>query len=112
MKLLKAILIVFLLFVGFVCYGLFVPKHYMTSYSPDGKYKLIVYAIPKLFSMPGDGSTKCTKVKLYKGWRQIKNNCSECPAFTSSIDITWYLDDKAVNFAKGRGISLETGDCE
>ena len=111
-KWLIIILTVLILFTGFAYYVLFVPTHYQTHYSPDKEYKLIIYAKPKWFSMPGDGNTKCIKVKLYKGFRQIKNNCDDCPAFTSSVDVSWHMPEKTVLFARGRGLSLETGHCE
>ncbi len=111
-KWLMVLCLILLSLAGFFYYALFMPKHFATYRSPDKVYTLKIYKEPKLFSMPGDGSTSCVKVKLYKGFWRIKDNCQDCPAFSSSIDVSWHMNARVVLFAKARGISLDTGDCE
>lgn len=93
-------------------YTLFAPQYLRTYHSPDGQYRLDVYARQKWFSMPGDGSTKCAKLKLYKGFWQVWNDCPRCPAFTNDMYIEWDMENKRVWFARARTIDLETGRCE
>jgi hypothetical protein len=58
----RAVLILAGLMIGSVLIGglalmvFFQPEHYMTHTSPDGRYRLVVYRTPTLFSAPGQGS--------------------------------------------------------
>ncbi|MGV8122341.1 MAG: hypothetical protein AB2L14_21485 [Candidatus Xenobiia bacterium LiM19] len=42
----------------------FAPKKTAVSVSPDGKYRLIVYKVPMLCAMPGQGSDHMAVVEL------------------------------------------------
>ena len=111
----KRTLIYIVLFISVIAIGVyyvfFAPKYIRTSHSPDGEYTLRIYERPKWISMPGDGGTKCAKLKLYKGWWPVMNDCPRCPAFTNDMDVRWDMEAGQVWFAKARTIDLETGEC-
>jgi hypothetical protein len=112
MKRILLIILLALLFIPpLVYYAVFAPDHVQTYHSPDGEYRLEVYARKKWVSMPGDGSTKCAKVELYKGFWRVWNDCPRCPAFTTDIDVRWDLEANKVWYAPARTLDLETGEC-
>ncbi len=63
--------------------------------------------------MPGNGSSRCVKVKLYKGFWRIDQDCDDCPVFSSEVlTPKWDMDAMQVSFALARSVNLITGECE
>ena len=89
----------------------FKPRHVRTEYSPDKQYRLEIYMVPKLFAMPGDGSTYCARFRLYKGYWRVPDDMGDCEAFTNSLEIRWDYSNCIVWVSRGHGIDLYEEDC-
>ena len=109
-KLLPVILIIGAISL-FIYFLFFKPVYVRSEYSPDKVYKLEIYRIPRLFTMPGDGGSDCAYFKLYKGKRRIKDDLEDCEAFVNMLEIEWDYSNCIVWFARGHGIYLDKEDC-
>ncbi|MFK8038545.1 MAG: hypothetical protein AB8B74_09670 [Crocinitomicaceae bacterium] len=105
------VLVVFTL--GLYCYFNFGNVEILSSTSPDGEYRIVIFEQKKWLSIPGNGSSRCVKIKLYKGFWSIEQECNDCPTFSSEIMTPrWDLEAMQVYYAPARSVNLVTGKCE
>ena len=94
-------------------YSKFAAIEILSSTSPDGAYKIVIFEKKKWLSMPGDGGSRCVKVKLYKGFWRIDQACDDCPTFSSELSKPrWDMEAMQVHYAPARSVNLITGECE
>ncbi|MFD1551859.1 hypothetical protein DNU06_01825 [Putridiphycobacter roseus] len=63
--------------------------------------------------MPGNGSSRCVKVKVYKELWRIDQDCDNCSTFSSELSpIAWNMEAMQVYYAPARSVNLATGICE
>ena len=61
----------------------------------------------------GYGSSKCVKVKLYKGFWRIDKDCDDCPVFSSKVlTPKWDMDTMQISLALVGSVNLITDECE
>ncbi|GEM_PF-2269777 len=91
-------------------YMIFAPKKAAVSVSPDGKYRLIVYKVPMLSAMPGQGSDHMAIVELRDKYGRLFARLSDNDpdaVMVRDIDISnveWTKSD--VTFAVARMFKL------
>ena len=85
-----------------------------SSVSPDNKYRVDVYseAFPTA-AMPGQGGagSRAAKIILRNSWGWKIGSSDGCDISMDYVAIEWNYANNAVDIAKARSISLDTGEC-
>jgi hypothetical protein len=99
--------------IGVNVYSKFKATEIVSSTSPDGEYKIVILEKKKWISMPGDGSSRCVKIELSRGFWRIEQECDNCPTFSSEVGRPkWDMEAMQVYYAPARSVNLITGKCE